>query len=201
MNTIQRQLWHLTLLTATGLIGSVIAGLVQYGLEVVKPNSIAFAFVAYGLTGAFIFAFYHVRGLSNTIAAAIVVSAVQFVASSFMIPIANAVIWSFGINLPVVALAFIFEKRLETFGTWKFIVVGIVYAATFVLMTFLVGLVTNVESLPPDLFRKNFMDGLLLGLGLGLGIETGESFLGSLELHRTEKKWPAHKGSVDSDND
>jgi hypothetical protein len=188
MKLSQNYLWHLALLTVMGLLGSVIAGLIQYGVDVVKPSTIAFGFVAYGLTGSFIFAFYHVRGLSNTITAAVTVSAAQFVASSFMIPIVNAAIWSFGINLPVVALAFVFEKKLSTFGTWKFVVVGLVYAATFVLMTLLVGVLTNVEALPADLFRKNFVDGLLLGLGLGLGIETGEAFLTSLELHHEQKK-------------
>ena len=175
------ELWKLSLITLMGVLGSVTAGLMRYGGDVLVPSDVAFAYVAFGLTGSFIFAFYHVRGLSNTIAAAVSASAVQFVASVSYVPVLNSAIWSFGVNLSVVSLAFLFERKLASFSQLKFVVVGLVYGALFVLLTLLVAVLTNVGSMPPVVFRENFIDGLLIGLGLGLGVEVGESFVHSLE--------------------
>ena len=65
-------------------------------------KNIYFAYVAFGLTGAFIFAFYHVRGLSEAITAAVCTSAVQFIVATASMPVLYSGFWSFGVNLPVV---------------------------------------------------------------------------------------------------
>ncbi|HLF20468.1 MAG TPA: hypothetical protein VI704_06740 [Bacteroidota bacterium] len=176
------ELWKLGLITLIGVLGSVTGGLMRYGGDVLSPGNVGFAYVAFGLSGAFIFAFYHVRGLSNTITAAVSASAAQFAASVAYVPVLNSVIWSFGVNLSVVALAFLFERKLESFRQLKFIVVALVYGALFVLLTLLVTVVTKVPYMPAVVFRENFIDGLLIGLGLGLGVEVGESFVHSLEM-------------------
>ncbi|HLF20303.1 MAG TPA: hypothetical protein VI704_05900 [Bacteroidota bacterium] len=175
------ELWKLGLITLTGVLGSVTGGLMRYGGDVLSPRNVAFAYIAFGLSGAFIFAFYHVRGLLNTITAAVSAGAVQFVASVAYVPILNSAIWSFGVNLAVVSLAFLFERKLASFKQLKFLVVGLVYGALFVLLTLLVAVLTKVGSMPAAVFRENFVDGLLIGLGLGLGVEAGESFVHSLE--------------------
>ncbi|MBI3004019.1 MAG: hypothetical protein HYY49_01225 [Ignavibacteriales bacterium] len=175
------QFWRLTFITFMGLLGSVTLGLMRYGGSVLDPSEIAFAYVAFGLSGSFIFAFYHVRGLSNTITAAVSVSALQFVASVSYIPVLNSAIWSFGVNLSVVALAFLFERRLASFKQLKFIIVGLVYGSLFVLLTLLVAMLTKVASMPAEVFHENFVDGLLIGLGLGVGAEVAESFIHSIE--------------------
>jgi cadmium resistance protein CadD (predicted permease) len=98
-------------------------------------------------------------------------------------PVVNAVIWSFGVNLSVIVVAFLFERKLENFKQWKFIFVGVYYGAVFVLLTLLVSLLTKVEALPSSLFQSNFLDGLWLGLSLGAGIEIAESILHSIDSH------------------
>ncbi len=184
MKTMMSILWRLAFISITGLLGSATAGLMRYGTDILSPLNIAFAYIAFGLSGAFIFAFYHVRGLSNTITAAVSVSAVQFVLSVAWLPILNSAIWSFGVNLSVVALAFLFERKLASFRQAKFVVVGLVYGTLFVLLTLLVAALTKTDTLPAMVFRENFIDGLLIGLGLGLGVEAGEAFVHSIEQHR-----------------
>ena len=184
MNNMLGQFWRLGLITILAVAGSVIAGLLKHGSTLLNPMDVGFAYVAFGLSGGFVFAFYHVRGLSTTITAAVTVSAIQFVASSFQLPILSAAIWSFGVNLPVVVLAFLFERKLSSLKQWKFVVVGVVYGAVFVLLTLFVGLLTRVEHLPATVFQENFVDGLLLGLGLGIGVEIAESLIHSIEEHR-----------------
>jgi hypothetical protein len=183
------EMWRLILITFLGFAGSMIAGLMIYGGDVFIPQSAGFAYyIMFGLSTSFIFAFYHVRGLSNTITAAVSTGAVIFVVASFWMPILNAAIWSFGVNLSVVVLAFLFERKLAYFKQWKFIVVGVVYGAIFVLLTLSVGILTKVATLPPELFQKNYLDGLWLGLGLGIGIEIAESIVHSVDLHRKAKQ-------------
>jgi hypothetical protein len=183
-----REIWRLLLITSLGFAGSMIAGLMIYGGEIFIPQSAGFAYyVMFGLSTSFIFAFYHVRGLSNTITAAVSTGAIIFVVASFWMPVLNAAIWSFGVNLSVVVLAFIFERKLAYFKQWKFVVTGIVYGAIFVLITLLVGILTKIETLPPTLFQKNYLDGLWLGLSLGIGIEIAESIVHSIDLHRQAK--------------
>jgi hypothetical protein len=63
----------------------------------------------------------------------------------------------------------------------------------FVLLTLIVSWVSASGSLPAALFRQNFIDGLLIGLGLGVGIEGGEAFLHSLEHNNMDTPEPAHK--------
>jgi hypothetical protein len=187
------EMWRLILITFLGFAGSLIAGLMIYGGDIFIPESAGFAYyILFGFSTSFIFAFYHVRGLSNTISAAVSTGAVIFVLASFWMPILNAAIWSFGVNLLVVVLAFLFERKLSYFKQWKFIVVGIVYGAIFVLLTLSVGILTKVASLPPALFQKNYLDGLWLGLSLGVGIEIAESIVHSVDLHRQAKR-EAHK--------
>ena len=179
------EMWRLLLITVLGFAGSMIAGLMIYGGGIFIPESAGFAYyILFGLSTSFIFAFYHVRGLSNTITAAVSTGAVIFVLASFWMPVLNAAIWSFGVNLSVVVLAFLFERKLAYFKQWKFIVVGVVYGAIFVLLTLSIGILTKVATLPPELFQKNYLDGLWLGLSLGIGIEIAESIVHSVDLHR-----------------
>ena len=183
------ELWRLLLIMSLGFAGSMIAGLMIYGGDIFVPQSAGFAYyIMFGFSTSFIFAFYHVRGLSNTITAAVSTGAVIFVIAAFWMPVLNAAIWSFGVNLSVVVLAFLFERKLAYFKQWKFIVVGVVYGAIFVLLTLSVGIMTKVATLPPELFRKNYVDGLWLGLSLGIGIEIAESIVHSVDLHRQAKR-------------
>lgn len=183
------EMWRLFLVTILGFAGSIIAGLMIYGGDVFILQSAGFAYyIMFGLSTSFIFAFYHVRGLSNTITAAVSTGAVIFVVASFWMPVLNAAIWSFGVNLSVVVLAFLFERKLAYFKQWKFIVVGVVYGAIFVLLTLSIGILTKVVTLPPELFQKNYLDGLWLGLALGIGIEIAESIIHSVDLHRQAKQ-------------
>jgi len=182
-----QQIFKLLLITFMGTAASVVVGLIVYGGNVFKPSSVAFAFLSFGLSGAFIFAFYHVRGVTETITAAVVVSAIQFGVGMAWFPWLNSIVWSFGVNMPVVGLAFVFERKLAHFMQAKFTVVAIVYSVMFVLLTLLVAVLTGVEMLPATLFRDNWIDGLLIGLGLGLGIEGAEAFVHS---------WEEQKGSM-----
>jgi hypothetical protein len=183
------EMWRLLLITFLGFAGSMIAGLMIYGGEIFIPQSAGFAYyIMFGLSSSFIFAFYHVRGLSNTITAAVSTGAFMFVVASFWMPVLNAAIWSFGVNLCVVVLAFLFERKLANFKQWKFIVVGVVYGAIFVLLTLAVGVLTKVAIMPPALFQKNYLDGLWLGLSLGVGIEIAESIIHSVDLHKQAKR-------------
>jgi hypothetical protein len=188
-----QHVFKLVLLTFAGTAGSVVIGLMVYGTEVFNAANVGFSFVSFGLSGAFIFAFYHVRGLSNTITAAVVVSTVQFAVSSAWITLLNAGIWSYGVNLPIILLAFIFERKLAPFKRLKFLVVAALYGTVFVLLTLLVAWITNAGLLPASVFRQNFVDGLLIGLGLGIGIEGGEAFIHSLEHHAVKQPETAEK--------
>lgn len=189
MKDLWTQLWKLFVITAIGLVGSITVGLMMHGSGVFEPGGASFGYVAFGASGAFIFAFYHVKGLSNAITAAVSVSALQFVVSSIWMPTLNSVLWSFGVNLPVVWLAFLFEHKLSVFHGGKFVVVGIVYGTTFVLLTLIVGVLRSVTTMPAATFQENFIDGLLIGLGMGLGVQGGEAFLHSLE----SSAWTTHR--------
>lgn len=187
------QVFKLTLITAVGWAATVAVGLIVYGGNVFRPSSVAFAFLSYGLSGAFIFAVYHVRNVSETITAAVLVSAVQFIVGTAWFPWLNALVWSYGVNMPVVALAFMFERKLAHFKQAKFTVVALVYSVMFVLLTLIVAVLGGVEMLPASLFRDNWLDGLLIGLGLGLGVEGAESFIHSWEEHRNSSR--VHKAA------
>jgi hypothetical protein len=180
------QILKLALLTFAGFAASVITGLMVYGGGVFDPSSVGFSFVSYGASGAFIFAFYHVRGLSECITAAVVVSAVQFILASSWVAMLSAGVWSFGVNLPIILVAFLFERKLAPFRHFKFVVVSLLYGAMFVSLTLVGAWLKGTDLLPAELFRGNFLDGLLIGLGLGIGLEAGEAFIHSLE-HRTVK--------------
>jgi hypothetical protein len=187
------QISKLAFLTLTGLVGSVVVGLMVYGNEVFNTTHIGFSFVSFGLSGAFIFAFYHVRGLSETITAAAVTSAVQFAIASTWITTLNAAIWSFGVNLPLVLVAFIFERKLAPFRQYKFIVVALLYGVMFVLLTLFVSWLGTSQLLPAEVFRQNFLDGLLIGLGLAVGVEAGEAIVHSVEQHSMKHRGPMEK--------
>jgi hypothetical protein len=176
----------LLLITLAGVAGSVVMGLVTYGDEVFDTGKVGFSFLSYGLSGGIIFAFYHVRGLSESITVAVTVSAIQFVIASTWITILNSAIWSFGVNLPVVVLAFLFDKKLAALKWGRFFVVGIVYGSVFVLLYLLVAALQGIEDMPANVFRQNFVDGLLIGIGLGVGVQGGEAFMHSYEQHRVE---------------
>jgi hypothetical protein len=180
MKKLLSEFWKLALITIIGVAGSLTLGLMMHGIDVFSPGRADFAFIAFGASGAFILAVYHLRGLSNTITAAVSISAVQFVVATLWLPTLNSVIWSYGVNLPVVWLAFLFERKLAAFHRWKFVVAGIVYGVMFVLLTLLVGVLRNLETMPALVFRENFFDGFLIGLGMGLGVQAAEAFLQSL---------------------
>ncbi len=180
MKNIFNQLWKLALITFTGTLGSITFGLMLHGSEVFNYTGINFAFVAFGISGAFIFSFYHVYGLSNSTTAAITMSVIQFVIASNWMPMLNAGFWSFGVNLPVIWLAFLFERKLAALHGAKFLVVGIVYGAVFVLLTLIVGMIQESTQIPSTVFRDNFVDGLLIGLGMGLGVQAGEANIHSI---------------------
>jgi hypothetical protein len=183
------ELWRLVLITVLGFLGSMIAGLMLYGSEIFDPQSVGFAyFVMYGISTSFIFAFYHVRGLSNTITASVSTGAILFIIAMAWLPIVTAVIWSFGVNLSVVVVAFLFERKLSNFKQWKFLFVGVFFGALFVLLTFAVRVLTHVEALPASLFQNNFLDGLWLGFSLGIGVEIAESILHSIDYRKKAKR-------------
>jgi len=186
MNTKVGQFLKLGFITLTAVVGSITVGLIMHGTEVFNYKDIYFAYVAFGLTGGFIFAFYHLQGLSNTITAAVSTSAVQFIIASASMPVLYSAFWSFGVNLPVVWLAFLFERKLSAFHWGRFIVIGLVYGTMFVLLTMIVGVLRNVSAIPPMVFRDNFIDGLMIGIGVGLGVQAGEAFIDSLKKTRVE---------------
>jgi hypothetical protein len=185
MKYILGHIWKVTLITLVGLAGSVIAGLMTYGSDIFDPRTAGFAYyVMYGFSTSFIFAFYHVRGLSNTITAAALAGVVFFIIATMWMPVINSLVWSFGVNFSVVVLAFLFERKLAYFKQWKFIVVGIIYGGLFVVLTLFVGIITRVEAMPPVLFQHNFMDGMWMGFGLGIGVEIAESIIHSIEASK-----------------
>ena len=177
--------WRFILIVLVGSIGSMISGLILYGAEIVNPLSPGYYFIVYGLSTSILFGCYHIWGLGRTIIAALAVSTLFFIviAVTFHMPILHSVFWAFGINMPVVVLVFLFERKLVYFKQWKFLVVGIMYGAVFVFISGLVGLITRVSSMPPEYFQKNFVDGLALGIGLGIGVEIAESLIHSVDLH------------------
>jgi hypothetical protein len=179
------ELWRLVLITFLGFVGSLIPGLMKYGGEIFDPFTVGFAyFVLYGICTSFIFAFYHVSGLFNTIAAAVFSGAVIFFITPSWMPVINSIVWSFGVSLSVIIIAFLFEQKLANFKRWKFIFVGGFYGAIFVLLTLLIGIFTNIRALPPETFQKNFVDGLLLGLSVGLGVQLAEAIIHSIDSHK-----------------
>lgn len=173
-------LWKMVLITATGTLGSITLGLLLHGSGVFDPAGVSFAFVAFGLTGSFIFAFYHVYGLSNSVTAAVSTGVVQFIIASNWMPMLNAGVWSFGVNLPAVWLAFLFERKLASLRWARFMAVGAVYGTVFVLLTLIVGLAHDYAAIPSAVFQENFVDGLLIGLGMGSGVQLGEANIDSL---------------------
>jgi len=177
-----KSILSLGFITLCGLLCSGILGLLRYGGDLFDSMSPGFAFLSFGLSGAFIFAFYHVRGLSETITTAVIVSTVQFVLALTWITMLNAAVWSFGVNLPVVILAFLFERKLASLRRARFLFVAAMYGAGFVVLSLVSGWLVGLEYMPAMAFRENFMDGLLLGLGVGLGIEMGEALSDSV-LH------------------
>ncbi len=179
-----RHILILIVLTVSGTLGAIVVGLCMYGSDVFSVTSPGFSFVSFGLSGSLVFAFYHVRGLSESITAAVVVSAVQFVVASQFIAWLRAALFSFGLNLPVIALAFVFERKLAPLARWKFLMVGMMYGAMFVVLTLVVDLLAGPGGLPAQLFRENLLDGLLLGWGIGVGIEGGEAMVHSFEHPR-----------------
>lgn len=184
MNRYASQAGRILLITLLGTVGAVVLGLLRYGSEVFQPASPGFAFVSFGFSGALIFAFYHVLGLSESITAAVLASAVQLLVGLSSMPRLQAAVFSFGLNLPVVLVAYLFERKLGALRAWRFVVVALTYGAMFVLLTLLVGVLGEELTIPPTTFQENFIDGLLLGLGLGLAVEAGEAILRPVEAGR-----------------
>jgi hypothetical protein len=179
---------RILVITLAGLAGAVVVGLMLYGSDVFTPTSPGFAFVSFGLSCALIFAFYHVRGLSQATTAAVVASAAQFFVATSYVPRLQAAVFSFGLNLPVILVVYLFERRLASLRAFRFVVVSLTYGAMFVLLTLLVGALAGPSTIPAETFRQNFVDGLLLGLGLGLGVEAGEALLHPFELRGAKER-------------
>ncbi|MBN1398219.1 MAG: hypothetical protein JXA06_09345, partial [Bacteroidetes bacterium] len=181
MKNLTGNLWRLVLITLLGFIGSLISGLMKYGGEIFDPLTVGFAyFILYGICTSFIFAFYHVRGLISTIGVAFLAGAIIFIITPSWMPTINSIVWSFGVSLSVIFIAFLFERKLAGFKRWKFIFVGLFYGAIFVLLTFLMGIFVNVTAIPAETFQKNFVDGLLLGLCVSLGVDLAEVLIHSV---------------------
>jgi len=179
---------RILVITMAGTAGAVVVGLLRYGSDVFVPTSPGFAFVSFGCSCALIFAFYHVRGLSEAITAAVLASAAQFFVATSYVPRLQAVIFSFGLNLPVILVAYLFERRLASLRAFRFVVVSLTYGAMFVLLTLLVGALSGSSQIPAETFRQNFVDGMLLGLGIGLGVEAGEALLHPLEVRTARER-------------
>ena len=177
-------IFMILLVTLAGVAGSVVVGLMMYGNLVFDSGTVGFSFLAFGISGALIFAFYHVRGLSEAITVAFVVSSIQFVVASTWITWSTSIIWSFGVNLPVIALAFLFERKLAALKWARFLVVGICYGSMFVLLSLIIAVIHGIDPMPPEVFRQNFLDGVMIGIGLGGGVQGGEAFMQSYEQHR-----------------
>jgi len=186
------QVLHIVVITVTGTTGAIVLGLLRFGSDVFSLTSPGFAFVSYGFSGALIFAFYHVRGASNAMTAAVVASAAQMLASLAYISMLQAVWFSFGLNIPVVVVAFLFERKLASLRMVRFLFVAGTYGSMFVILTLIVGAMGGGSGIPAETFQKNFVDGLLLGLGLGLGVGGGEALLHSL-AHPAAGTPPPHK--------
>lgn len=177
-------LWRLAVIVLLGGLGSLIAGLMVYGGGVFEPMTSSFAYyIAYGISSACIFAFYHVKGLSNSISAAMVIGVLLFLSITFIMPVKHALIYSFGVTVSVVLLAFLFEKKLSYLKHWKFIVVGIIFGELFVVLNLFSLIGTKGAMMAPEVFQRNFLDGLWMGFGLGIGVEIAESLIHSIELH------------------
>ncbi|MBP8975678.1 MAG: hypothetical protein KBG83_03075 [Bacteroidetes bacterium] len=190
------ELWRLVLITALGEAGCLVAGLMVYGGGVFDPLSAPFAYyIAYGVSSALIFAFYHVRGLSNSISAAMVVGVILFASITFIMPVKHALIYSFGVTISVILLAFLFERKLSNLRQWKFVLVGIIFGELFVLLNLFSLIGTPGASLAAEVFQRNFLDGLWMGFGLGIGIQIAESIIHSVEIHKNAKAMAAQQQS------
>jgi thiamine transporter ThiT len=188
MNKVIRAGAQIIALTLSGTAGAIVLGLLAYGTAVFDPTSAGFSFVSFGFSTSLIFAFYHVRGLSDTMTAAVIVSAVQFIAASAYVAMLRAVLFSFGLNVPVVVLAFLFERKLASMRAFRFVFVAMTFGGMFVLLTLIVDVLSGATGLPASVFQQNFIDGVMLGLGVGLGVAAGEAFLASLAHHAEERR-------------
>jgi hypothetical protein len=92
-------------------------------------------------------------------------------------------------------VAFLFERKLAPFRRFRFLAVAALYGAMFVLLTLCLALLTGAEPLEGSVFRQNFVDGLLIGLGLGLGIQGGETFIDSLAQQAQKPTMPLRTGT------
>jgi hypothetical protein len=195
MKKLLSDLWKLVLINIIGFIGSIIAGLLMHGGNIFDTQSVGFEYyIVFGYSTSLVFAFYHIWGLIPTIDAALGVSLVLFVIVALFVPfwpIINLAGWIFAVNLSVVFLAFLFERKLSYFKQWKFIVVSIFYGALFVLLTLLVAVIKGTTIMQAKDFQETFIDGMVLGIGLGLGVEIAEAFIHSIEQHKKPK--PAGK--------
>lgn len=182
MTAVVKQSLKALFLVVTGALGSLVVGMVMYGSNVFLPSSVGFSFVSFGVSGALVFALYHIRGLSDALTAASLVSAVQLIVLTLWFPIVNAVIWSFGVNMPIVLLAFLFERKLASLRRFRFLAVGLMYGSMFVILTLIVERINGSGLLPAEVFQRNFLDGVLIGIGLGLGVEAGEVIIDSSRM-------------------
>jgi hypothetical protein len=186
------EIWRFILIAILGFIGSMVAGLLNYGGSIFNPQSAGFAYyIVFGISTALIFAFYHMWGLTPTIVGALGISTALFIIIAVFVPfwpILNLAFWMFAVNMSVVVLAFLFERKMSYFKHWKFIVISIIYGSVFVLLTLIVGMFKGTTMISAEIFQKIFIDGIVLGVGLGIGIEIAESIVHSVDFHRQAKK-------------
>lgn len=190
------EIWRLFLVTFLGSIGGMIAGLLNYGGNIFDTQSAGFAYyIVFGFSTSLIFAFYHMWGFTSTIVGALGISTALFIIVALFVPfwpIINLAFWIFAVNISVVILAFLFERKLAYLKHWKFIVISIIYGSLFVLLTLIVGIFKGITMISAEIFQKIFIDGIVLGVGIGIGIEIAESIIHSVDLHR-EANREAHK--------
>ena len=186
------EMWRLFLIIVLGFLGSMIAGLLNYGGNIFVTQSPGFAYyIVFGFSTSLIFAFYHMWGLSPTIVGALGISTALFIIIALFVPfwpIINLAFWMFAVNMSVVVLAFLFERKLAYLKQWKFIVISIIYGSLFVLLTLIVGFFKGIIMMSAEIFQKIFIDGIVLGVGLGIGVEIAESIVHSVDLHRQAKR-------------
>ncbi len=179
------QLAKLFFLTLMGALGAMLAGLIRYGGTIFMFSDPGFLFVSFGISGALMFAFYHLRGVSEAITASVIMSAVQFMTTTHWTNETAGLIWSFGVNTPALLLVYLFEKRFSLSRQLKTIVVASGYALILGFLTMTIMAIQQTESLAGFVIMQNCIDGFLLGLGLVAGITAGEMLLDALDHHAT----------------
>jgi CHASE2 domain-containing sensor protein len=82
-----REIWRLCLIIFLGFIGSMIAGLLNYGGNIFDTQSAGFAYyIVFGFSTSLIFAFYHMWGLTPSIVGSLGISTASFIIIGLFVP-------------------------------------------------------------------------------------------------------------------